>query len=195
LAFFNVEKDKLPGLLADIQRFETGTAILGIPSGTVSEIVFLSKGKPGHDKVQEFLLNPFVEWLAPVQEVALKSSTLQFRFDERQILDFKEKAIKAGVPKDQAHRLKSKDSEILATALVYKAVRLTTYDPLLIFIGCEYITPETGLVIAPPDAALLAFSATTHTIMHPDAFCSEAFSKYHPYMLECGHFGQTDEFQ
>jgi hypothetical protein len=41
--------------------------------------------------------------------------------------------------------------------LVYKATRLTTYDPLLIFIGSEYITPETGLIIAKPELSLLAF--------------------------------------
>jgi hypothetical protein len=57
----------------------------------------------------------------------------------------------------EANRLKSRDSEILATALVYKAQRLTTYDPFLCFLGKEYITPETGLVIGPPDSSLLPF--------------------------------------
>jgi hypothetical protein len=57
----------------------------------------------------------------------------------------------------QANRLKSRDSEILATAIVHKAKRLTTYDPFLIFLGKEYITPETGLVISPPDSSFLPF--------------------------------------
>jgi len=35
--------------------------------------------------------------------------------------------------------------------------RLTTYDPFLLFIGKEYITPETGLVIDLPDTSLLPF--------------------------------------
>jgi hypothetical protein len=61
--------------------------------------------------------------------------------------ELREKAIAAGVPKDNANKLKRADADVLATALVYKAVRLTTYDPFLLFIGKEYITPETGLVV------------------------------------------------
>jgi hypothetical protein len=41
--------------------------------------------------------------------------------------------------------MKLSDADVLATALVYKAARLTTYDPFLLFIGKECITPETGL--------------------------------------------------
>ena len=72
--------------------------------------------------------------------------------------DLKSKAIAADVPKDNANRLGSRDSEILATALEYKAERLTTYDPFLIFIGKEYITPETGLVVGLPDSSWLPFA-------------------------------------
>jgi hypothetical protein len=164
IGILNGEKDKLPALLSYKQSFETGLAMLGIPSAAASEIVLLSDGSPAHDKVQEFLSNPYVQLLLPTQEVVLRSSKLQFRFDHRQTPDFKDKAIAAGVPKDQAHRLKSKDSEILATALVYKALRLTTYDPLLIFIGSEYITAETGLVIAKPDASMLPFEGEGETV-------------------------------
>jgi hypothetical protein len=157
IGILNGEKDKLPALLADRQRFEAGVALLGIPSAAATEIVFLSDGTAADEKVREFLSNPYVQYLMPSQEVASRSSKLQFRFNEKQTPDFKDRAIAAGVPKDQAHRLKSKDSEILATALVYKATRLTTYDPLLLFIGAEYITSETGLVIAKPSASMLQF--------------------------------------
>jgi hypothetical protein len=58
---------------------------------------------------------------------------------------------------DNANKLKRADADVLATALVYKAARLTTYDPFLRFIGEEYITPETGLVIDLPDSSLLPF--------------------------------------
>lgn len=44
-----------------------------------------------------------------------------------------------------------------ATAIVHKAKRLTTYDPFLCFLGKEYIEPETGLVISPPDSSFLPF--------------------------------------
>jgi hypothetical protein len=69
--------------------------------------------------------------------------------------DLKERAIAAGCSKDQALRLRSRDAEILATALHYKAARLTTYDPFLRFLGQEYITKETGLVIDIPHSSFL----------------------------------------
>ena len=84
---------------------------------------------------------------------------MRYRFDSKRMLELKAKAIAAGVPPEQANKLGVKDSEILATALVYKADRLTTYDPFLIFLGKEYITPETGLIIGPPDSSLLPFPA------------------------------------
>jgi predicted nucleic acid-binding protein len=69
--------------------------------------------------------------------------------------ELKRRAIAAGCPKDQAKRLRSKDADILATALHYKAARLTTYDPFLRFLGQEYITKETGLVIDIPKTSFL----------------------------------------
>jgi hypothetical protein len=69
--------------------------------------------------------------------------------------DLRVKAIAAGCSKNQALRLRSKDADILATALHYKAARLTTYDPFLRFLGQEYITKETGLVIDIPPTSFL----------------------------------------
>lgn len=157
IGILNAEKDKLSGLLAQTQRFENGEAVLGIPSTVVSEIVTLSDGSSAEKKVKAYLDNPYVLLLLPTLEVSTKSATLQFRFDSKRMSDLKSKAIAAGVPKDNANRLGSRDSEILATALEYKAERLTTYDPFLIFIGKEYITPETGLIVAPPDSSWLPF--------------------------------------
>jgi hypothetical protein len=67
------------------------------------------------------------------------------------------------VPNNQVIRLKRADSDVLASALHYKAKRLTTYDPFLIHIGREYITPEYGLIIGPPDAEFLPFPDTPET--------------------------------
>jgi hypothetical protein len=39
--------------------------------------------------------------------------------------------------------------------LHYKVARLTTYDPFLQFLGQEYITKETGLVIDIPQTSFL----------------------------------------
>jgi len=75
--------------------------------------------------------------------------------------DLKTKAIAAGVPKNNAVRLGSRDSEILATALELKARRLTTYDPFLLFLGKEYIKPETGLTVDLPDSSWLDFPNAT----------------------------------
>jgi hypothetical protein len=157
IGVLNKEQDKLPALLAQTQHFETGKAILGIPTTAVTEVVTLSDGTPAEPKLKEFLDNHYVELLQPTLEVSLMSGKLQYRFDSKRMPELKAKAIAAGVPNNQAHRLGSRDSEILATALVYKAQRLTTYDPFLIFLGKEYITPETGLVIGPPDSSWLNF--------------------------------------
>ena len=40
---------------------------------------------------------------------------------------------------------------------MYKADRLTTYDPFLIFLGREYIHREYGLVIDKPSSPFLPF--------------------------------------
>jgi hypothetical protein len=157
IGVLNKEQDKLPALLAQTQYFESGNAILGLPSAVVMEIVTLANGSPAAPRVREFLDNAYVELLLPIVEVTMKSSELQHRFDSRRLPELKAKAIAAGVPADQANRLKSRDSEILATAIVYKAKRLTTYDPFLCFLGKEYIEQETGLIISPPDSSFLPF--------------------------------------
>jgi hypothetical protein len=93
--------------------------------------------------------------LQATQEVAMMSSRLQFRFDTKRMPELRAKAIAANVPKDNATKLKRADADVLATALVYKATRLTTYDPFLLFLGKEYIGPETGLLIDLPDTSWL----------------------------------------
>jgi hypothetical protein len=157
IGILNNEKDKLPALLSQTQRFENGEAILGIPSAVVSEIVALSDGTPAAERVREFLDNPYVLLLEPTRNILFKSSELQYRFHSTRMPDLKTKAIAAGVPKNNAARLGSRDSEILATALELKARRLTTYDPFLLFIGKEYIKPETGLTVDLPDSSWLDF--------------------------------------
>lgn len=157
IGILNGEKDKLPALLSQTQKFEEGNAILGIPSTAVSEVVTLSDGSSAEEKVTQFLDNPYVELLQSTREVATLSSRLQFRFDCKRMPELKSKAVAAGVPSDNANRLSRADSDILASALVYKASRLTTYDPFLRFIGKKYITPETGLVIDLPDTSFLPF--------------------------------------
>ncbi len=155
LGILNSEKDKLPALLSQTQKFENGTAVLGIPIVVVSETVTLSDGTSAEKPVSKFLDTPYVVPLQATQEVAVTSSRLQFRFDTKRMPDLRAKAIAAGVPKDNANKLRRADADVLATALVYKAARLTTYDPFLLFIGNEYITPETGLVIDMPDTSWL----------------------------------------
>lgn len=161
IGILNNEPDKLPALMAQTQYFENGKSVLGIPSTVVSEVVTLSDGTPAEEKLKAFLDNPYVELLQPTKDVSIKSSTLQYRFDSKRMPELKTKAIAAGVPSNQANRLGSRDSEILATALEYKAQRLTTYDPFLCFLGKEYITPETGLAIGPPDSSWLPFEQET----------------------------------
>lgn len=150
LGLLNSEQDKLSALLSQTQKFEDGIAVLGIPSVVISETVTLSDGTSAKEKMRNFLDNPYVVPLQATQEVAIMSSSLQYRFESRRMPDLREKAIAVGVPKDQANKLTRADSDILATALVYKASRLTTYDPFLLFIGKEYITPETGLLSTCP---------------------------------------------
>ena len=160
LGMLNNDKDKLSALLSQTQRFENGEAILGIPSAVVSEIVELSDGTPASEKVRAFLDNPYVLLLEPTREILFRSSALQYRFHSSRMPDLRTKAVAAGVPKNNAVRLGSRDSEILATALELNAARLTTYDPFLLFIGKEYIKPETGLVVDLPDTSWLDFPET-----------------------------------
>jgi hypothetical protein len=150
IGILNAEKDKLPALLSQTRLFEGGQALLGIPIGAVPEVVTLSDGTPAEQKIRTFMDNAYVVPLLPNLDVSFKSTSLRYRFDSKRMPELKTKAIAAGVPPDRANKLGVKDSEILATALVCKADRLTTYDPFLIFIGKEYIAPETGLIIGPP---------------------------------------------
>lgn len=151
----NNEQDKVPALLAQIPRYEAGEAVLGVPNGVISEVVTLADGSPAAEPVKRFLANPYIEILTPTVEVSILSSQLQYRFDSRRMPELKDKAIAAGCSPEQALRLRSKDAEILATALHYKATRLTTYDPFLRFLGQEYLTKETGLVIDVPQTSFL----------------------------------------
>lgn len=155
IGILNNEKDKLPALLAETRRFETGEALLGIPSAAISEIFILSDGTPAEEKVRAFTDNAYVVLLQPTLQISIRSGALQYRFNSKRLPELRAQAISEGVPKDNANRLGSRDSEILATALELKAKRLTTYDPFLCFIGKKYITPETGLRIGPPDSAWL----------------------------------------
>jgi hypothetical protein len=168
LGILNEEKDKLPALLSQTQKFGDGSAILGIPSVVVSEIVTLSDGSSAEDKVNKFLDNPYVELLQATRDVATTSSRLQFRFNGKQMPRLKEQAIAAGVPKDNA-KLTRADSDILATAMVYKASRLTTYDPFLRYVGDEFISRETGIVIGLPDSSWLPLEYHTAQEANPGA--------------------------
>jgi hypothetical protein len=157
IGILNDEKDKLPALLAQTRFFETGAAMLGLPIAVLDEVVTLTDGSSAEEKVRAFLMNPYVLPLNPNLEVSFKSKSLRMRFDSKRVPEVYDKAIAAGVPKDQAKKLGGKDSEILATALFYQANRLTTYDPFLLFLGREYIEKETGLVIDQPTSTFLPF--------------------------------------
>src|SRR5947209_431900 len=88
--------------------------------------------------------NPYIQTLTPTVEVSILSGQLQYRFDSRRMPHLRNKAVAAGCSSNQAVRLRSKDAAVLATALHYKAHRLTTYDPFLQLLGQEYITKEKG---------------------------------------------------
>jgi predicted nucleic acid-binding protein len=171
IAVLNNEQDKVPALLAQMQKYESGEAVLGVPNGVISEIVRLADGSSASDPLRHFLANPYIQVLTPTVEVGLLSGQLQYRFDSRKIPEMKGKAIAAGCSNDQALRLRSRDAEILATALHYKANRLTTYDPFLRFLGQEYITKERGLVVDVPQTSFLPldFSKQSGTQSTPGA--------------------------
>lgn len=155
IGILNGEQDKVPALLAQIPRYEAGEAVLGIPNGVISEVVTLADGSSAAEPLKQFIANSYIETLTPTVEVSILSGQLQHRFNSQRMPELKTKAIAAGCSKVQAIRLRAKDAEILATAMHYKAARLTTYDPFLRFLGREYITPETGLVIDPPQTSFL----------------------------------------
>jgi len=94
LGLLNDEQDKLPALLSQAQKFENGTAVLGIPSTVVSEIVTLSDGTSAEEKMKQFLDNPYVVPLQATQEVAVMSSRLQFRFDSKRMPELFQRTIR-----------------------------------------------------------------------------------------------------
>ncbi len=157
IGILNAETDKMPALLDQTRLFESGVAMLGIPIASISEVVILSDGNSAEEKLKAFMDNPYVIPLQSNLEVSYKSNSLRYRFDSKRMPELREQAILAGVPADKAGKLAIKDAEILATALVYKADRLTTYDPFLLFLGKQYITPETGLIISEPITSFLPF--------------------------------------
>lgn len=161
IGILNNEQDKLPALLAQTRFFETGAAILGMPIPALDEVFTLSDGTPADEKVKEFLRNPYVVILPSNVDVSFMSKNLRYRFDSQRMPELREKAIAAGVPADQAKRLKGKDSEIVASAIYHKANHLTTYDPFLIFLGREYLEKETGVVIDRPTSPFLPFPDPT----------------------------------
>ncbi|WP_213806813.1 hypothetical protein [Granulicella sp. dw_53] len=154
LGLFNREQDKIAGLTYELRECDEGRALLGIASATLSEITRLADGSAAHPSLELFLQFPFIQLLNSNREVGLLSSKLGHRFDLRNDPEILAKAIAFGCPSDQK-RLKSKDSEILSTAIVYKAARLTTYDPFLRFLGAEFIRSEFGLEIDEPASSLL----------------------------------------
>lgn len=157
IGILNSEADKLPALLAQTRVFETGATLLGVPIASMSEIVTLNDGSPAEEKLKAFMDNPYVLPLQTNLEVTYTANSLRYKFDTKRMPALKDQAIAAGVPQDKASKLTIKDAEILATALVYKADRLTTYDPFLLFLGEHYITPETGLIISEPISPFLPF--------------------------------------
>jgi hypothetical protein len=154
IGLFNKEQDKLAGLTYELRECDENRAMLGIASATLSEIVRLADNSPAYPVLESFLQFPFIQQLNSNREVGLLSSKLGHRFDLRGQPELLAKAQSFGCPPDQK-RLKPKDSEILATAIVYKAARLTTYDPLLRFLGAEFIRSEFGLLVDEPASSLL----------------------------------------
>ena len=155
IGVLNDERDKVPALLAQMPKFESGESVLGIPQVVISEVVTLADGSPAELPLKKFLANTYVEILTPTVEVGILSGRLQYRFDSRRMPELKNKAVAAGCPANQTIRLRTKD--VFATALHYKANRLTTYDPFLRFLGQEYIAAEMGLIIDVPRTSFLPF--------------------------------------
>jgi len=156
LGLFNNEQDKVAGLRYEIAECEAGRAQLGIPIAAMGEVTRLCDGQPADKILEAFLENRFVQPLNSTPEIGVLTSKLGFRFDLRGQPELMQRAAEFGCPPDQ-RRLKAKDAEILATAIFYKATRLTTYDPLLSFIGQEFVKPEYGVVVGPPDSSFLPF--------------------------------------
>jgi hypothetical protein len=164
IGILNGEKDKLPALLAQTRFFESGAALLGLPIAALDEVVILSDGTSAEEKVRAFLLSPYVLPLHSNLEISFKSKNLRMRSDVKNLPELYDKAVAAGVPKDQAKKLRVKDSEILATALFYEASRLTTFDPFLLFLGREIIETETSSIMDRPSSPFLPFPDEEETI-------------------------------
>ena len=156
LGLFNQEPDKLAGLTYELRECEEGRATLGIATATLGEVTRLADGSPALETLESFLELPFVQLLNNNKEVGLLANQLGQRLDLRSQPALLSEALAYGCPSDQK-RLKSKDAEILATAIIYKAARLTTYDPFLRFIGAKFIQPEFGMIVDKPSSSLLFF--------------------------------------
>ncbi len=154
LGLFNKEQDKFAGLTYELRECDEGRAYLGIASATLSEITRLADGSAAYPHLESFMQFPFIQQLNTTREVGLLSSKLGHRFDLRAQPELLAEARAFGCPNDQ-NRLRPKDAEILATAIVYKAVQLTTYDPLLRFLGARFIHSEYGVVVDKPSSSLL----------------------------------------
>jgi len=154
IGLFNQEEDKAAGLTYELRECSEGRSALGIASASIGEVITLADGTPAYPVLEQFLDAPFLQILSSNREVGLLASKLGSRFDLRAQPEILQKAIDFGCPKDQK-RLKSKDAEILATAIVYNAIRLTTYDPFLRFLGANFIQAEYGIAVDMPASTLL----------------------------------------
>ena len=154
LGLFNKEQDKIAGLVYELRECEEGRAVLGVATASLGEVTSLADGTPALETLEQFLQLPFVQLLTGTKEVGLLANRLGHRFDLRTQPELLEKARAFGCPRDQK-RLKSKDAEILATAIVYKAAQLTTYDPFLRFLGAEFISKEFVIAVDIPSSSLL----------------------------------------
>jgi hypothetical protein len=93
IGVLNGEKDKVPALLAQMPKYESGEAVLGVPNGVISEVVALADGSSAAEPLKRFLANPYIQTLTPTVEVSILSDQLQHRFDSRRVPDLKGKAI------------------------------------------------------------------------------------------------------
>jgi predicted nucleic acid-binding protein len=156
IGLFNREADKFAGLTYELRECDEKRAILGIATATLGEVTQLADGSPALATLERFIELPFVQLLNGNKDVGLLANRLGSRFDLRNRPEILSKALTFGCPKDQK-RLRAKDAEILATAIEYKASRLTTYDPFLRFLGAEFIHAEHGTIVDYPSSSLLSF--------------------------------------
>ena len=81
--------------------------MLGLPMAALDKVVTLSDGTSAEQKVRDFLANPYVLPLNPNLEISFKSKNLRMRFDSKTLPEMYDKAVAAGVPKDQAKKSKN----------------------------------------------------------------------------------------